>query len=62
MTDRVQAFLIETIIRNLREFAKSDIIDADEAGELEVIADRFENGTQTEADWIEAIQQLDING
>ena len=63
MTERVQEILRKAFINNLRAFAKDeDELDIEFANELRAIADRLENGTATEADWIEAIQQLDING
>lgn len=63
MTKAIEERLAEMFARNLRAFAD----DADELGiefanELRAIADRLENGTATEADWTEAIEQVDING
>ena len=62
MTKAIEERLVEMLARNLREFADDDFVDADESGELIAIADRLENGTASEADWIEAIEQMDING
>lgn len=64
MTKAIEERLTEMFARNLRAFADDDLMDVDIefANELKAIADRLESGTATEADWIEAIEQMDING
>lgn len=65
MTKKVEDTIREVLIRNLRAFADDAdeyCIDADEQGMLYAIADRLETGTADEADWMEAIAQIDING
>lgn len=65
MKKTVEQYLKNVLIRNCRAFAD----DADEYGMTEEeqfnlygIADRLENGTADEQDWIEAIAQIDCNG
>lgn len=64
MTKMVERRLVEMVIRNMRGFADEAREDGedDEARALEEIVDRLEDGTATEADWIEAIEQLDYFG
>lgn len=65
MTKKVEDTIRRVLIRNLRAFADDADeygMDADERGMLYAIADRLETGTADEADWMEAIAQIDING
>lgn len=62
MTDRVKEVLRDVLVRNLTMC----IDEADELGmgpeevqSLDGIMNRIAGGTATEADWIEAIEQLD---
>lgn len=65
MTKKVEDTIRKVLIRNLRAFANDADeygMDADEQSTLYAIADRLETGTEDEADWMEAIAQIDING
>lgn len=62
MTDRVKEVLRDVLVRNLAMY----IDEADELGmgpeevqSLDGIMNRIADDTATEADWIEAIEQLD---
>lgn len=62
MTKAIEERLAEMFARNLRAFADDmDELDIEFANELRAIADRLESGTASEADWTEAIEQVDVN-
>lgn len=62
LTSTVETALRNTLVRNLRAFAD----DADyygmtdeEQNDMYNLADRLEAGTADEADWLEALEQMD---
>lgn len=62
MTDRVKEVLRDVLVRNLAMYidgADELGMGPEEAQSLDGIMNRIADDTATEADWIEAIEQLD---
>lgn len=62
MTDRVKEVLRDVLVRNLAMYIDgADELDMgpEEVQSLDGIMNRIADDTATEADWIEAIEQLD---
>lgn len=62
MTDRVKEVLRDVLVRNLAMYideADELAMGPEEVQSLDGIMNRIADGTATEADWIEAIEQLD---
>ena len=63
ITDRVERAIASMLAGSLRYYADEACQDGDEdeAYDLCIIADRIENGTATEEEWLEAIEQVDVS-
>lgn len=62
MTDRVKEVLRDVLVRNLAMYideADELAMGPEEVQSLDGIMNRIADDTATEADWIEAIEQLD---
>ena len=62
MTDRVKEVLRDVLVRNLAMYideADKLAMSPEEVQSLDGIMNRIADDTATEADWIEAIEQLD---
>ena len=61
ITDRVERAIASMLAGSLRYYADEEYQDGDEAHNLYVIADHIEDGTATEEEWLEAIEQVDVS-
>lgn len=63
ITDRVERAIASMLAGSLRYYADEACQDGDgdEAHDLYVIADHIEDGTATEEEWLEAIEQVDVS-
>lgn len=62
MTDRVKEVLRDVLVRNLAMYideADELAMEPEEVQSLNGVMNRIADDTATEADWIEAIEQLD---
>ena len=63
-SDKVENAIVNMIIGSLREYADDRDWDDDEdevsTDMLYTLADRIEDGTATEEEWLEAIAQVDV--
>lgn len=60
ITDKVEEMLAVMMIGNLMEYAdiEDESGDTESANNLRNIANQIQNGTATEDEWIEAIEQM----
>ena len=63
ITDRVERAIASMLAGSLRYYADEACQDGDgdEAHSLYIIADHIEDGTATEDEWLEAIEQVDVS-